>query len=69
MCMLLNIRLTFVIELVSKKQGYKDPQKPPAHTIVQEAEAFSSFTFAVATEALDQYERDPRPWRLRKNFS
>ena len=58
-----------MIELVSKKQGHKDPQKPPVHTIVQEAEAFSSFTFAVATEALDQYERDPGPWRLEKYFS
>ena len=67
--LLYYIRLSFVIELVSKKQGYRDPQKPPEHTIVQEAEAFSSFTFAVATEALDQYERDPGPWRLAKYFS
>ena len=45
------IRVSCVIELVSKRQGYRDPQKPPEHKIVQEAEAFSSFTFGVASEA------------------
>ena len=63
------IRVSFVIELVSKNKGYVDPQKPPEHTIVQEAEAFSRFTFAVATEALDQYESNPGPWGLAKDFT
>ena len=61
--------MSFVIELVSKNKGYMDPQKPPEHTIVQEAEAFSRFTFAVATEALDQYESNPGPWGLAKDFT
>ena len=61
--------MSFVIELVSKNKGYLDPQKPPEHTIVQEAEAFSRFTFAVATEALDQYESNPGPWDLTKDFT
>ena len=61
--------MSFVIELVSKNKGYVDPQKPPEHTIVQEAEAFSRFTFAVATEALDQYESNPSPWGLAKDFT
>ena len=57
-----------MIELVSKNKGYLDPQKPPEHTIVQEAEAFSRFTFAVATEALDQYESNPGVWGLGKDL-
>ena len=57
-----------MIELVSKNKGYLDPQKPPEHTIVQEAEAFSRFTFAVATEALDQYESNPGVWGLAKDL-
>ena len=61
--------MSFVIELVSKNKGYLDPQKPPEHTIVQEAEAFSRFTFAVATEALDQYESNPDIWGLSKDFT
>ena len=60
--------MSFVIELVSKNKGYLDPQKPPEHTIVQEAEAFSRFTFAVATEALDQYESNPGVWGLAKDL-
>ena len=60
--------MSFVIELVSKNKGYLDPQKPPEHTIVQEAEAFSRFTFAVATEALDQYESNPGVWGLGKDL-
>ena len=63
------IRVSCVIELVSKRQGYRDPQKPPEHKIVQEAEAFSSFTFGVASEALKTYENNPGLWGLAKDFT
>ena len=57
------------MELVSKNKGYQDPQKPPEDTILEEAEAFARFTFAVANAALATYERNPDYWGLSKRFN
>ena len=63
-----HVRLPFAVELVSKNKGYEDPQKPPEDTIVDEAEAFARFTFAVANAALATYQRNPDYWGLSKRF-
>ena len=57
------------MELVSKNKGYEDHQKPPENTIVEEAETFARFTFAVANAALAAYERNPDYWGLSKRFN
>ena len=57
------------MELVSKNKGYQDPQKPPEDKILEEAEAFARFTFAVANAALAAYERNPDYWGLSKRLN